>query len=386
MSTLKHITTHRATRDWFATKQALIPRWKKHVRENSALVIEGREHRHGYGHGHGRSNATERNATNKSDKITNSTEVVFVQNPSCMAPVLLLSLSSSLFSHNRTQHSLSFLILIPHTDPPAFMSHLASHQHNYYLVETTNNHTQHNHDPTTSPRSSSSSSSFFPSATTHPAPPLFLSPSDCDQKLLIGPMLHSHVHNNINNSNHSGQKMQAQQHGCTFTTSSNISDANDGYMAPIPGCFPCRANKKRGPHSSMTKTLHNRAFCKSRRGSLSAPCLVSPLPPPSIEMARVAHVFGLKTTPVTTPTPAGASFLANEVLSLIFRNLMDRKSILNCSLVSTHWHGPARLELARIVQDMPFNGQGLLHAIRYLSSYVFLTFIFQVHKKLLTEL
>ncbi|KAF9283494.1 hypothetical protein BGZ88_010452 [Linnemannia elongata] len=43
---------------------------------------------------------------------------------------------------------------------------------------------------------------------------------------------------------------------------------------------------------------------------------------------------------------------------------MDRKSILNCSLVSTHWHGPARVELTRLVQDMPFNGFGLVHAIR----------------------
>ncbi|KAF9925015.1 hypothetical protein BGZ67_008936 [Mortierella alpina] len=43
---------------------------------------------------------------------------------------------------------------------------------------------------------------------------------------------------------------------------------------------------------------------------------------------------------------------------------MDRKSILNCSLVSPHWHGPARIELARITQDMPFNGLGLVHAIR----------------------
>ncbi|KAF9116950.1 hypothetical protein BGX27_008098 [Mortierella sp. AM989] len=43
---------------------------------------------------------------------------------------------------------------------------------------------------------------------------------------------------------------------------------------------------------------------------------------------------------------------------------MDRKSILNCSLVSIHWHGPARAELVRITQDMPFNGQGLVHAIR----------------------
>ncbi|KAG0227312.1 hypothetical protein BGX31_007034 [Mortierella sp. GBA43] len=43
---------------------------------------------------------------------------------------------------------------------------------------------------------------------------------------------------------------------------------------------------------------------------------------------------------------------------------MDRKSILNCSLVSTHWHGPARIELARMMQDMPYNGQGLVHAIR----------------------
>ncbi|KAF9136480.1 hypothetical protein BGX30_011159 [Mortierella sp. GBA39] len=43
---------------------------------------------------------------------------------------------------------------------------------------------------------------------------------------------------------------------------------------------------------------------------------------------------------------------------------MDRRSILNCSLVSTHWHGPARVELARLVQDMPFNGFGLVHAIR----------------------
>ncbi|KAG0044096.1 hypothetical protein BGZ83_010663 [Gryganskiella cystojenkinii] len=43
---------------------------------------------------------------------------------------------------------------------------------------------------------------------------------------------------------------------------------------------------------------------------------------------------------------------------------MDRKSILNCSLVSSHWHGPARMELERIIQDMPFNGQGLVHAIR----------------------
>ncbi|KAF9358378.1 hypothetical protein BGX26_001903 [Mortierella sp. AD094] len=43
---------------------------------------------------------------------------------------------------------------------------------------------------------------------------------------------------------------------------------------------------------------------------------------------------------------------------------MDRKSILNCSLVSAHWHGPARVELARITQGMPFNGLGLVHAIR----------------------
>ncbi|KAF9147240.1 hypothetical protein BG015_011147 [Linnemannia schmuckeri] len=43
---------------------------------------------------------------------------------------------------------------------------------------------------------------------------------------------------------------------------------------------------------------------------------------------------------------------------------MDRRSILNCSLVSTHWHGPARVELARLIQDMPFNGLGLVHAIR----------------------
>lgn len=60
-----------------------------------------------------------------------------------------------------------------------------------------------------------------------------------------------------------------------------------------------------------------------------------------------------------------ASYLANEILLLIFRHLMDRKTILNCSLVSSHWHGPARSELERIVQDMPFNGQGLVRAIRY---------------------
>ncbi|GJJ73258.1 hypothetical protein EMPS_05616 [Entomortierella parvispora] len=59
-----------------------------------------------------------------------------------------------------------------------------------------------------------------------------------------------------------------------------------------------------------------------------------------------------------------ATFLANEILLLIFRHIMDRKSILNCSLVSSHWHGPARSELERLVQDMPFNGQGLVHAIR----------------------
>ncbi|KAF9364818.1 hypothetical protein BGX34_000283 [Mortierella sp. NVP85] len=53
---------------------------------------------------------------------------------------------------------------------------------------------------------------------------------------------------------------------------------------------------------------------------------------------------------------------------------MDRKSILNCSLVSTHWHGPARVELARIIQDMPFNGQGLVHAIR--TRFAFDTFPF----------
>lgn len=70
------------------------------------------------------------------------------------------------------------------------------------------------------------------------------------------------------------------------------------------------------------------------------------------------------TTREMTGKTSIASHVANEVLSLIFRHLMDRKSILNCSLVSTHWHGPARLELARIVQDMPFNGQGLVHAIR----------------------
>lgn len=230
--------------------------------------------------------------------------------------------------------------------------------------------------------SSSSSSSFsssFSSFTTHPAPPLLLSPSgptiDCDQKILIDPMLHSHVRNNsCNTSDHSGQNA-AQQHGHTLTTSSSISnDTHDRYMAPIPGCFPYRTNKKRGPHSSMTKSLPNRAFCKSRRGSISAPCLASL--PPLTENTRAAHVFGLKMAPVTTLTPTGASFLANEVLSLIFRHLMDRKSILNCSLVSTHWHGPARLELVRIVQDMPFNGQGLLHAIRYLSSYFFLAFHF----------
>ncbi|KAI8595439.1 hypothetical protein EDD21DRAFT_391246 [Dissophora ornata] len=62
--------------------------------------------------------------------------------------------------------------------------------------------------------------------------------------------------------------------------------------------------------------------------------------------------------------PGIGSYVANEVLSLIFRNLMDRKSILNCSLVSRHWHGPAEAELVRIIQDMPFNGQGLVHAIR----------------------
>ncbi|KAF9977440.1 hypothetical protein BGZ65_007400 [Modicella reniformis] len=58
------------------------------------------------------------------------------------------------------------------------------------------------------------------------------------------------------------------------------------------------------------------------------------------------------------------SYLVVEVLSLIFRHLVNRKSILNCSLVSTHWHGPAREELARLMQDMPYNGQGLVHAIR----------------------
>ncbi|KAF9435095.1 hypothetical protein BGZ76_006907 [Entomortierella beljakovae] len=66
----------------------------------------------------------------------------------------------------------------------------------------------------------------------------------------------------------------------------------------------------------------------------------------------------------TQSKPSLASYAANEILSLIFRNLMNRKSILNCSLVSTHWHGPARVELARITQDLPFNGQGLVHAIR----------------------
>ncbi|KAF9324605.1 hypothetical protein BG006_000387 [Podila minutissima] len=113
--------------------------------------------------------------------------------------------------------------------------------------------------------------------------------------------------------------------------------------------------------------LHHKAFPKSHRGSVSTPCLVS-LPTSSIEKTRAAFaVFGLKTTPLTTFTPTKveiASFLANEILSLVFRHVMDRKSILNCSLVCAHWHDPARLELARMVQDMPFNGQGLLHAIR----------------------
>ncbi|KAG0034784.1 hypothetical protein BGZ81_003188 [Podila clonocystis] len=118
----------------------------------------------------------------------------------------------------------------------------------------------------------------------------------------------------------------------------------------------------------MTDTFPTQSFSKSRRGSVSTPCLVS-LPPSSTDKTRAAFasVFGLKTAPLTTfaPTQVGiASFLTNEVLLLIFRHIMDRKSILNCSLVSTYWHGPARLELARIVQDMPFNGQGLLHAIR----------------------
>ncbi|KAF9199172.1 hypothetical protein BGZ49_010753 [Haplosporangium sp. Z 27] len=66
----------------------------------------------------------------------------------------------------------------------------------------------------------------------------------------------------------------------------------------------------------------------------------------------------------SSPKASIASSVANEILSLIFRNLLDRKSILNCSLVSTHWHGPAKIELARIAQDMPFNGLGLVHAIR----------------------
>lgn len=71
-----------------------------------------------------------------------------------------------------------------------------------------------------------------------------------------------------------------------------------------------------------------------------------------------------------------ASYLANEILILIFRHLMDRKSILNCSLVSSHWHAPARSELERIVQDMPFNGQGLVHAIRYERCLSILFFLF----------
>ncbi|KAG0082484.1 hypothetical protein BGZ93_002413 [Podila epicladia] len=116
--------------------------------------------------------------------------------------------------------------------------------------------------------------------------------------------------------------------------------------------------------------LPDKAFSKSHRGSVSTPCLVS-LQTSSIEKTRAAFaVLGLKTAPLTTFIPTKveiASVLANEVLSLIFRHLTDRKSILNCSLVCAHWHDPARLELARMVQDMPLNGQGLLHAISNLS-------------------
>ncbi|KAF9161291.1 hypothetical protein DFQ26_004692 [Actinomortierella ambigua] len=59
-----------------------------------------------------------------------------------------------------------------------------------------------------------------------------------------------------------------------------------------------------------------------------------------------------------------AATIAPEILSWTFRHLMDRKSLLNCSLVCRSWHGPARGELVHFLRDMPYNGQGLVQAIR----------------------
>ncbi|KAG0232270.1 hypothetical protein BGW41_001913 [Actinomortierella wolfii] len=59
-----------------------------------------------------------------------------------------------------------------------------------------------------------------------------------------------------------------------------------------------------------------------------------------------------------------AATMAPEILSWTFRHLMDRKSILNCGLVCRRWYGPAREELAHLLRDMPYNGQGLIQAIR----------------------
>ncbi|CAO3569497.1 unnamed protein product [Mortierella alpina] len=183
------------------------------------------------------------------------------------------------------------------------------------------------------------------------------------------------------------------------------------YSTSLPPSTSNLAHTRQGAGAS-----HPAALLRSRRGSVSSPCIptlaaqrvfvshpqphlhhyhqqqqdaadtASSLAPPH-PLGAKKSALGLVTRAVgfgqnrmtTTTTPQAsdlfssrrpltkkglASELANELLTLIFRNLMDRKSILNCSLVSTHWHGPARIELARITQDMPFNGQGLVHAIR----------------------
>ncbi|KAK3840972.1 MAG: hypothetical protein J3R72DRAFT_446241 [Linnemannia gamsii] len=139
----------------------------------------------------------------------------------------------------------------------------------------------------------------------------------------------------------------AQQSPCTHSSTPAIAARSN-------------SNNNKPPPSKGQRLIQRAISYGQSKLHLSASSLTNP----SAFDTTLDSTTSATTHSSTTKTPSTASTCTVEVLTLIFRHLMDRKSILNCSLVSTHWHGPARVELARIVQDMPFNGLGLVHAIR----------------------
>ncbi|KAG0238922.1 hypothetical protein BGW42_000083 [Actinomortierella wolfii] len=159
-------------------------------------------------------------------------------------------------------------------------------------------------------------------------------------------------------------------------TSSKTITIDSVPLMPTPPAMPSKKTLKVNPvsgksrprsHHASTKSFSLRSgpFAKTDFFSLqrAVPNELTSDKRRSCSMGDDLHLGSQQQQVVGVIQPIAAT-MAPEILSWIFRHLMDRKSILNCSLVCRRWYGPAREELAHLLRDMPYNGQGLIQAIR----------------------